>query len=666
MTFARFARAPRRLVTAPVAAILFALFGIVWIFATDAIAARLPASVQTVKGIIFTAGSAIALYFFARRQEKSTEEQLEQVHQLIDQVPTIIWQSDRQLRLLSGCGGGITSAASTVLELFGEAGVAAHERALAGEVVTFQARIHERDYTCCISPERDKHGHIVGVVGSAVDRTEDRHAEEALASSEAWFRSLIEGSYDLVAALDPEGRFIYSSIAAHDVLGYDPDELRGTHVAELIHPDDRFLFTERMQQTLATHESVEAAIRFTHRTKEERHLDVRFRFGRTPQSTETIVLNFHDITERLLLEREFESAERLASLGRVASSIAHEFNNVLMGIQPHAELVLRKAPAAEAHAKSILSSVDRGRRVTQDVLRFTRAKTPQLVPVDAASLLEQVRNDVSAAFPPTVLIDVECQPKLMLHADREQLAQAITNLLTNARDAMPGGGRITIRASRDVPPHAAIRDRERFAHISVEDTGLGISDEVKARMFEPLYTTKRGSGGTGLGLNVVHQIARAHGGSVFVESEIGHGATFHLIVPASAELAPETPAQTSNATLKELMIVEDDPIVAAALIELATTLGLRVVHFPTAATAIERFDEKKPEVALLDIGLPDLDGTQLALMLWRLQPELPVVFMTGHSDKELLPTNVASRAEVLRKPFDATTLMNALTRAVSA
>jgi two-component system cell cycle sensor histidine kinase/response regulator CckA len=661
----QYQRAPRRLITARVAAVLFAIFGILWIFSTDWLTSQLPPGVQTVKGIIFIGGSALFLYVFARRQEVESESQLEQVRELIDQVPTIIWKSDAHHRLRFRRGGGVTSGESTIHELFGDAGIAAHERALRGETVTFDARLHKRDYVCRISPERDDDGHILGVVGSAVDRTDLRKSEAAIASSEAWFRSLIEGSYDLVAALDTQGRFIYSSIAAHEVLGYDPDELRGRNAEELIHADDRAVFRERLQKTLATHESTEATMRFERRDQQWRYLDVRFRFGRTPESAETIVLNFHDITERLLLQREFESAERLASLGRVASSIAHEFNNVLMGIQPHAELVLRKAPAAEAHAKSILSSVDRGRRVTQDVLRFTRAKTPELAPIDAASFLEKLRAELTTIIPPTINIEIECQPKLMLNADREQLTQALTNLATNARDAMPRGGTLTITATRDVPPNAAVREPERFAHIAVRDTGLGIPEEVQRRMFEPLFTTKRGSGGTGLGLNVVYQIARAHGGSIFVESEIGQGATFHLVIPASTEAVPDSPQQTNSATLKELMIVEDDPIVAAALIELATTLGLRVVHYPTAATAIERFDEKKPEVALLDIGLPDLDGTQLAQMLWRLEPELPIVFMTGHSDKELLPSDVASRAEVLRKPFDATTLMDALTRAVS-
>lgn len=665
MPFTRFERTPR-LITARVAAVLFAFFGLIWIFASDEVAEHLPIWVQTIKGVLFIAGCTVALYIFARRHERLAEAQLEQLRQLVDQVPTIIWQSDRQHRLLYSRGGGITNAATTVRDLFGDAATAAHERALRGETLTFEARTDGREYVCRLTPERDKYGNIIGVVGSAVDRTDLRKSEEAIALSEAWFRSLIEGSYDLVAALDPNGRFIYSSVSAQDVLGLDPDELRGRSIAELIHEDDRATFNEHLQRTFSTHEFTQATIRVQHRNGQWRHLDVRFRFGRTPQSEETVVVNCHDVTERLLLQREFESAERLASLGRVASSIAHEFNNVLMGIQPHAELVLRKAPAAEAHAKSILGSVERGRRVTQDVLRFTRAKTPELAPVDAASFLESVRAELVGSLPPNIIIDIVCQPKLVLLADREQLKQAIINLAMNSRDAMPRGGNLTITADRKIPSMAAVRKDEHFAHIAVTDTGLGITDEVKSRMFEPLFTTKRGSGGTGLGLNVVYQIARAHGGSVFVESEAGQGATFHLLIPASTEIVEEAPPAVTTFTLKELMIVEDDPVVAAALIELATTMGLQVVHYPTAATAIERFDEKKPEVALLDIGLPDLDGTQLAQMLWRIAPELPVVFMTGHSDKELLPSNVAHRAELLRKPFDATTLMNALTRAVSA
>ncbi|HEX7832167.1 MAG TPA: ATP-binding protein [Thermoanaerobaculia bacterium] len=655
----------RRVLSARAAALLFAIAGFLWIFFTDALVERLPLAAQTTKGVIFVAGSALAFYLFARGQERRAEQRLEQLRELVDQVPTIIWQSDRQHRLISSRGGGVHSSAATVSDLFGEAAIAPHERALNGETLTFETRMDRREYVCRLSPVRDARGNITGVVGSAVDRTEMRKSQQAVASSEAWFRSLIEGSYDLVAAIDLEGRFVYASPAAQQVLGHDPDDLRGRRVEELVHEEDRELFSERLRETTTTNEAVLSTLRVSH-GDEWRHLDVRFRFGHLPSGDPTIVLNCRDITERLKLQQEFDNAERLASLGRVASSIAHEFNNVLMGIQPHAELVLRKAPAAEPHAKSILGSVERGRRVTQDVLRFTRVKTPELEPLDAASFLEKVREELALLMPSTINVRIVSEPKLTLHADREQLTQAITNLATNARDAMPHGGELTITAERRVPPNTTVRDPERFAHIAVTDTGPGITDQVKARMFEPLFTTKRGAGGTGLGLNVVHQIARAHGGSVYVESELAKGATFHLLIPASTATVEEAPAPVTGAPLRDMMIVEDDPVVAAALIELATTLGLRVVHYPTAAAAIERFDEKPPEVALLDIGLPDLDGTQLAQMLWRLAPELPVVFMTGHSDKQLLPSAVAHRATLLRKPFDATTLMDALTRAVSS
>ncbi|HEX7807456.1 MAG TPA: PAS domain S-box protein, partial [Thermoanaerobaculia bacterium] len=514
----------RRVLSARAAALLFAIAGFLWIFFTDALVERLPLAAQTTKGVIFVAGSALAFYLFARGQERRAEQRLEQLRELVDQVPTIIWQSDRQHRLISSRGGGVHSSAATVSDLFGEAAIAPHERALNGETLTFETRMDRREYVCRLSPVRDARGNITGVVGSAVDRTEMRKSQQAVASSEAWFRSLIEGSYDLVAAIDLEGRFVYASPAAQQVLGRDPDDLRGRRVAELVHEEDRELFSERLRETTTTNEAVLSTLRVSH-GDEWRHLDVRFRFGHLPSGDPTIVLNCRDITERLKLQQEFDNAERLASLGRVASSIAHEFNNVLMGIQPHAELVLRKAPAAEPHAKSILGSVERGRRVTQDVLRFTRVKTPELEPLDAASFLEKVREELALLMPSTINVRIVSEPKLTLHADREQLTQAITNLATNARDAMPHGGELTISAERRVPPNTTVRDPERFAHIAVTDTGPGITDQVKARMFEPLFTTKRGAGGTGLGLNVVHQIARAHGGSVYVESELAKGAT---------------------------------------------------------------------------------------------------------------------------------------------
>jgi CheY-like chemotaxis protein len=296
------------------------------------------------------------------------------------------------------------------------------------------------------------------------------------------------------------------------------------------------------------------------------------------------------------------------------------------------------------------------------VLRFTRAKPPEIRPLEARSFLEGLRPQIQSVLPSTVELRIEAEPQLMLLGDSEQLCQAVTNLVTNARDAMPQGGTLTIEASRTLPSSAPVDASHAMAVISVRDTGLGIAEDVKTKMFEPLFTTKKSSGGTGLGLNVVHQIARAHGGTVFAESEAGDGSVFHLLIPISDALPAVKEKAEAKVPVRDVLIVEDDPGVASALLELARTMGLRVVHYATAAAAIEHFDGRS-EVALLDIGLPDLDGTQLARMLWTLSPTLPVVFMTGHSDKELLPPAVAERASLLRKPFDASTLMDALTKA---
>jgi two-component system cell cycle sensor histidine kinase/response regulator CckA len=374
-----------------------------------------------------------------------------------------------------------------------------------------------------------------------------------------------------------------------------------------------------------------------------------------------VVVTFTDISERRKLEAKLEQANRLSSLGRLAATIAHEFNNVLMGIAPFVEVIRRTSARdrIDASLGQIALSIARGKRITSEILRFTQPAVPVRARIDVAEWLRAVSTEARTLLPPTCMLDVASEEGVAIDGDVSQLHQTMTNLILNARDAMPGGGTITIRARTGKPG---------IVHLSVADTGTGMSEETRRHIFEPLFTTKKS--GTGLGLPLAHQIVARHGGEITVESSLGAGTTFHLFLPAcerepepqQLESAPKPP-RAAPVKLRRVLLVEDDAAVAAGIVSLLEMEGLDVDIIDNGAEAIDMIRESPPDVVVLDVGLPDMDGTAVYETIAATHPELPVIFSTGHADqssleKYLVRPNVSS----LLKPYDSAALLEAIER----
>lgn len=256
-----------------------------------------------------------------------------------------------------------------------------------------------------------------------------------------------------------------------------------------------------------------------------------------------VVVAFRDVTKQREMQRQVDQAIRVESLGRVAASVAHEFHNILMCIQPSAELLQRRFGsdiAIQKPLRHILNGVKRGRQVSHQILRFASPAVPQLMTLDLGTWLRDFSDEARLVLPDQTL-DVRPAEPLVVTADPEQLSQVMLNLVTNARDASPTGSAVTIGAVRaDAVPFLRERltEPDQFAAVLVRDQGTGIKPEVLDRIFEPLFTTKP-SGGTGLGLAVVQQIIAEHGGEIVVESEAGKGTTFYIALPMTRpEFAP--------------------------------------------------------------------------------------------------------------------------------
>lgn len=365
---------------------------------------------------------------------------------------------------------------------------------------------------------------------------------------------------------------------------------------------------------------------------------------------------------RRTMTAQLEQANRVSGLGRVAATIAHEFNNVLMGIQPFAEVIGRKSGGDEKirrAAEQILGSITRGKRVTQGILRFTQPDEPDMHPIVLCDWLRQLEPEILALIGPHVELVTELPDQtLVILGDSAQLQQVLTNLVLNAREAMSGRGRMHIyvetgKAAVPASPAGTLA-------IIVRDNGSGMTSEVLEQIFEPMFTTKRS--GTGLGLAIGQQIISRHGGELTVESTVGEGSLFRIRLPRS-NAAPAIPERepTPGLSIQRILLVEDDAAVAGGIRALLESEGLAVRVVDEGGKAVLAVEEFSPDAVLLDVSLPDMSGVEVFSQLKLRWPALPIVFSTGHADESALEEQLSQpNVAFLRKPYDLDRLLATL------
>jgi PAS domain S-box-containing protein len=383
---------------------------------------------------------------------------------------------------------------------------------------------------------------VRAIVVNFRDVTERRLALDTAERLRQRYEVILNSIADGVHGLNRDGKITFENAASASMLGWEPENLTGRIAHETIH---------HSHADGSPHPEEDCPIMATLRDGVVRHVsdDLFWRKDGTSFSVEYVaapkidsqgqmlgvVVAFRDVTKLREMQRQVDQAIRVSSLGRVAASVAHEFNNVLMAIQPFVEILQRQIGNDASSSKAlryISEGVKRGRRVSHQILRFANPAEPRLMTLDAGAWMRTFNEEARVT-----LHDhrVEAGPaeSLMVRADAEQLSQVMLNLIGNARDASPAGSVISLGAVRaDSAPFLRERvpDAHRFGAMFVRDRGSGIAAEVLEHIFEPMFTTKR-AGGTGLGLAIVQQIISEHGGEVIVESAAGAGSTFYVVLP---------------------------------------------------------------------------------------------------------------------------------------
>ncbi|MCK5942449.1 MAG: response regulator [Planctomycetes bacterium] len=368
------------------------------------------------------------------------------------------------------------------------------------------------------------------------------------------------------------------------------------------------------------------------------------------------------------LSAQLRQSHKLEAVGQLAGGVAHDFNNVLTAVRGFADMLAMDTAAEDPRTAligEIRSAADRGGDLTRQMLTFARGHISQSEVLDATATVADVMPMVERLVEANIDLEFVTGESVAIRADRGQLQQVVMNLIINARDAQPVGGRIRVRVTRCV--HAKI---DECARIEVEDEGCGMSPETQARIFDPFYSTKAVGRGTGLGLSTVYGIVTNAGGEIEVDSEEGRGTRFRIYWPVTRdELAPET-ALTVHPGLgngERILVVEDDRANRNMTVGLLTRLGYEAVAAENGARAIVEYERNGPfDLLLTDVVMPGISGRQLSDTLHSLAPDLPVVFTSGYTSGELARHGVThGNVRFLAKPYSTEQLGEVVRLALS-
>ncbi len=370
-------------------------------------------------------------------------------------------------------------------------------------------------------------------------------------------------------------------------------------------------------------------------------------------------------------QTQVQQLQKLDAIGRLAGGIAHDFNNILGVVQFYCDFMREESAGSQRllrNVDEIEKATQRGATLTRQLLIFSRTKVAESVVIDVAELLGEHMKMLKALIGESISIEMKMGPELWpIEADPGQIEQIVMNLVINARDAMPKGGKISIEACNEqlsekfVNSHLSAQTGPHVM-LSVSDTGIGMDEVTQSRIFEPFFTTKAVGKGTGLGLSTVYGIVKTYGGTIWVYSELGRGTVFKIYLPASGKAkhiaaAPETGiVLTGN---EVILVVEDEENLRTLCTTALTSLGYKVHSAPNAIEAIEILERegKSINLVLTDIIMPKMDGTDLTRKIWESHPHIDVICMSGYpGDASSEFTADSARVGFLQKPFNTKTL----------
>jgi two-component system, cell cycle sensor histidine kinase and response regulator CckA len=609
----------------------------------------------------------------------------ERFRQLVESIDDVVFRLDQEQRCVDVFGRWLeregiepgTLIGRTVREIVGSEAAPQHEeagrKALAGETITYEWTLitprGNRHMQTTLSPLHGSGGEVIGIVGVGRDVS---HRIEAGRELQRWARIFEHAGWG-VAIVTADGIIESLNPAFAAMHGWPVEDLRGKAMTDLSPPGRREFprmnpaFDDRGHQIWETERIRRNGMVFP--------ALIDATAVKNPEGQVVYyAVNLQDLTERRRAEEQVRQAQKMEAVGRLAGGVAHDFNNMMMIIMGFSDFLLTTLERGDprwADAEEIRKAAERAMHLTRQLLGFGRQ---QLVARQVLSLNEIIAG-MERMLRPLLGEDIRLATHLSvdlggIEADHGQLEQVVMNLALNARDAMRGGGRLTIETlDVDLPEGYAYRQigidipAGPYVMLVVSDTGQGMTPEVKARLFEPFFTTKPTTQNSGLGLATVYGIVAQSGGYIWVDSEPGRGTAFKICLPR-VESEDDAPPPTSRAETpggsETILLVEDEETVRTVAARVLTSRGY-VVHQAAngeEALAVARTLGGTLDLVLTDVVMPDMGGVQLVERLLELWPELKVVFMSGyaHGDKKLESEAQGVDRSFLQKPFSTDSL----------
>jgi PAS domain S-box-containing protein len=507
-------------------------------------------------------------------------------------------------------------------------------------------------------------------------KLEDLVAERTkdLRKSEQWHRSVFDNATDGIAIMNREGIIVNVNDKVCELHGFPREMLVGTHVKLLENESHRESSAERMVRIL----NGEALIYETiHNRKDGSPVNIEVSAKLIIIGEELWIQAFYrDITEKKKLQEHLFQSQKMESIGVLAGGIAHDFNNMLTAVLGHTEVIRYHSSLDPKALRSLQVIEDASRKaggMISQLLGFARKSSFRLIPVSMNDVVQDTIKLLERVIDKNIVINTALDERLpFIDGDSNQLSQVVMNLIVNARDAMPQGGRIEI-ASRsfevtpgttDVPAYI---QPGVYVHVSIADTGAGIPEHILQKVFEPFFTTKEQGKGTGLGLSMAYGAIKEHGGYITVLSRLGAGTTFNLLIPvaktASAVLKSDEFPESLRGT-ETIMFVDDEEHVLSSVTETLSTNGYKVIAINDPAAAVDQFKLKAADIALVisDMVMPNVDGQDLIRRLRAVKPEVKILAVSGFVKYVSKNEDVREVAGFLQKPFETRQLLTTIRR----
>ncbi|MFB3902318.1 MAG: PAS domain S-box protein [Acidobacteriota bacterium] len=504
-----------------------------------------------------------------------------------------------------------------------------------------------------------------------------RQELEREAELEARYKRVFESANDLIQIVGLDGRILYVNPAWHRVLGYSPDEISRLSLFDIIHPDARDHCQPVFAALTAGQEVDSIQTMFQAKDGRRVHVEGHCAAEIVDGRIEAIHGIFFDITERTSLEAHLRHAHRMESIGQLAAGVAHDFNNILTIIGFNCSLVRQTRGLGREAARCLdeaIRATERASNLTRQLLLFSRRQAIQRRVLDLSAVITETAGMLRRSLGEHIDLRLECAPDLpAVEGDPAMLEQVLVNLAANSRDAMPSGGRLSLRTwvetlgPRNLRGNPEAREG-RFVCLSVSDTGCGMDTKTLSRAFDPFFTTKEIGKGTGLGLSTVYGIVKQHQGWIEARSEVGKGTEFEIYFPAVTTRPPAPPVQPQLPGKPDgqgtVLLVEDEAPLRLVVGAVLKKGGYRVLPASDATEALALWREQRDQIDLLltDMMMPGgMSGGQLAELLRREKPSLKVIYTSGYNEDTLrAERSLLPDARFIKKPCPPAALIQAI------